>query len=98
MVEYTGLRKSSRNSREINPLGVYRNMRVCIHKDNSERHLGSDLRVNTFFEQDGAAEDGGVNFVIGDIDTSAHLYWRLKKIFCRAFLLSWGFFGDKNSF
>ena len=98
MVGYTGLRKNSRNSREINPLRVYRNVRVCIRKVNSEGHLvGSDLRVNAFVEKDGAAEDGGVNFVIGDISTSAHLYWMLKKISCRAFLLSC-FFGDKNSF
>ena len=89
MVGYTGLRKNSRNSREINPLRVYRNVRVCIRKVNSEGHLvGSDLRVNAFFEKDGAAEDGGVNFVIGDISTSAHLYWMLEKISCRAFLLS----------
>ena len=34
----------------------------------------------------------GGNFEIGDIGTSAHLYWRLKKILCLSFLL---FFGDK---
>ena len=61
MVGYTGLRKNSRNSRETNSLGVYRNMRVCIRKVNSEGHLvGSDLRVNTFFEKDGAAENGAL--------------------------------------
>ena len=33
-----------------------------------------DLRVETFFEKDAAAENGGVDFEIGDIGTSANLY------------------------
>ena len=32
-----------------------------------------DLRVETFFEKDGAAENGGIDFEIGDIGTSLHL-------------------------
>ena len=32
------------------------------------------LWVKTFFEKDEAAENGGVDFGIGDIGTSAHLY------------------------
>ena len=39
-----------------------------------------DLRVETFFEKDEAAENGGVDFEIRDIGLSAHLYLRLKKI------------------
>ena len=38
MVEYTGLGKKSRKILgEINPLGVHRNMRVCILEINCER-------------------------------------------------------------
>ena len=33
-----------------------------------------DLRVGTFFEKDEAAENMGVDFEIGEISTSAHLY------------------------
>ena len=33
-----------------------------------------DLRVKTFFKKDEAAENGGVDFKIGDVGTSAHLY------------------------
>ena len=58
-----------------------------------------DLRVEIFFEKEGTAKNGGVDFEVGDIGTSAHLYWRLKKISCRACLLFYNFFGDiKNSF
>ena len=32
------------------------------------------------------AENGRLDFEIGDIETSAHLYWRSKKISCRACL------------
>ena len=32
------------------------------------------LRVETFFEKDEAAENGSIDFEIGDIGTSAHLY------------------------
>ena len=39
-----------------------------------------DLRVGIFLEKVGAAENGSVNFEIGDICTSAHLHLRLKKI------------------
>ena len=38
-----------------------------------------DLRVDAFFEKDGIPENGVVDFEIGDIDNSAHLYWRLEK-------------------
>ena len=49
--------------------------------------IDPDLMVEIFFEKERAAENGGVEFEIGDIDTSAHLYWRLKKISCKACLL-----------
>ena len=37
-----------------------------------------DLRVQIFFEKEGAAENGGADFEIGDLGTSQHFYWRLK--------------------
>ena len=46
-----------------------------------------DLRIETFFEKEGTAENEGVDFEIEHIGTSAHLYWKLKKISCRACLL-----------
>ena len=33
-----------------------------------------DLRVDIFLEKGEAAENGGVDFEIGDVDTSAQLY------------------------
>ena len=51
-----------------------------------------DLRVEIYFEKEGSAENGGVDFEIGDIDTSAYLYWRLKKLHGEpvcVFLLFW---------
>ena len=33
-----------------------------------------DLKIETFFEKGETGENGGVNFEIGDISTSAHLY------------------------
>ena len=50
-----------------------------------------DLRVGIFLEKVGAAENGSVNFEIGDICTSGHLHLRLKKISCRACLLFYCF-------
>ena len=38
-----------------------------------------DLKVVTFFKKVGAAENGGIDFEIGDIDTSPHLYWKVVK-------------------
>ena len=49
--------------------------------------VDSDLKIEIFFEKEGLAENGGVDFEIGDIGTSALLYWRLKKISCKACLL-----------
>ena len=33
-----------------------------------------DLRIETFFEKDGAAENGEVDLEIGDLSTPVHLY------------------------
>ena len=54
------------------------------------------LRVKTFFEKGRVAENGAVDFEIGDSDTSAHLYWRLKKIPCRACQLFYCALGEKK--
>ena len=53
------------------------------------------LRVEIVFDKEGTAENGGVDFEIRDIGTSAHLYWRLKKFHGApaCFLL---LFGDKK--
>ena len=49
------------------------------------------LRVEVFFENEQAAENGDVDFEIGDISTSAHLYGGRRKFHaksvCSAFLL-----------
>ena len=55
-----------------------------------------DLRVEIIFRKEGTAENGQIDFEIGDISTSAHWYWRLKTISCRACLLFYYFFGDKK--
>ena len=51
---------------------------VCVY-----HFVDRDLRVKIFFEKEEAAKDRGVYFEIEDTDTSAHLYWRLKKISSR---------------
>ena len=38
-----------------------------------------ELRAEIFFQKRGAVEKGSIDFEIGDIETSAYLYWRLKK-------------------
>ena len=43
-----------------------------------------DLRLEIFFEKEGAAENGSVDFEIEGIGISGHLNWRLKEISCRA--------------
>ena len=39
-----------------------------------------DLKVEAIFRKEGTAENGAIDFEIGDIGTSAHWYWRSKKI------------------
>ena len=60
--------------------------------------IDPDLRVEIFFGKEGAQENGSFDFEIGDIGTFVHLYWRLKKISCRACLLNYYFLVAKNSF
>ena len=36
--------------------------------------VDSDQRIEISFEKEGAAEHGGIDFVIGDIGTVANLY------------------------
>ena len=43
-------------------------------------------RVFVIFRKERTAENEEIDFEIGDIGTSAHLYWRLKRISCRACL------------
>ena len=50
-----------------------------------------DLTVETFFEIDRGAENRVVDFGIGNIGTSACLYWIWKKISCKTCLLSYCF-------
>ena len=42
--------------------------------------LDPDLKVEIIFRKEGTAENGGIDFEIADIGTSAHWYWRLQKI------------------
>ena len=39
-----------------------------------------DLKVEVIFRKEETAENGGTDFEKGDMGTSAHWYWRLKKI------------------
>ena len=55
-----------------------------------------DLRVEIILKKAGTAENGGIDYEIGDIGTSAHWYWRLKKISCGACLLFYYFFDKKK--
>ena len=56
-----------------------------------------DLRIELLFKIEMVAENGGdVDFEIGDIGTSAHLYCTFKKISCRACLLFYQFLVTKN--
>ena len=58
--------------------------------------VNSNLRVEIIFRKEGTAENGLIDFEIGDIGTSAYWYWRFKKLSCRACLLFYYFFGDKK--
>ena len=69
-----------------------------IHNIFAYPFVDLDLRVRTFFEKDGETKNRDVEFETGNIDTSAHLYWRLKKFSWRTCLLSYCSFGDKKSF
>ena len=58
--------------------------------------LDPGLRVEIFLEKKRAVENGGVDFEIGDISTSAHLYWRLKENFMYNLCAFYYFFGGKR--
>ena len=58
--------------------------------------VDSDLRVEIIFRKGGTAGNGGIDSEVGDIGNSAHWYWRLKKISCRACLLFYYFFLTKK--
>ena len=70
--------------------------RVIINITFVYHFVDLDLRFDIFFEKEWIAENRGVDIKIGDIGTSAHLYWRLKKISCRANLLFYYFIGDRK--
>ena len=57
-----------------------------------------DLRVEIIVWKEEATGNGGIDFEIGDMGTSAHWYLWLKKISCRACLRFYYFFGDKKCF
>ena len=68
MMRYTDLRKNQRNTLERSRTRIAINSMFIYH------FVDPDLRVETFFKKDQAAENGGVDFEIGDIGTSAHLF------------------------
>ena len=50
--------------------------------------VDAELKVEVIFSKEGTAENGGIDFEIGDIGTSTHWYWRKKNIaFKKAFLI-----------
>ena len=70
---YRFRRKFKKDSGEIKPLGVHRNMTIgnlqfvyCF--------VDPDLRVEIIFRKERTAESGGIDFEIVDIVTSAHWY------------------------
>ena len=57
MVGYTGLKKNSKN--------ILKKTRVVINSRFIYHFVDPDLRVETFFEKDEAAKNGGVHFETG---------------------------------
>ena len=76
--EYTGVgKKIKKDSGEINPLEVHRNLRGCILEVNCEaldHFIDPDMGVVITFRKEGTAENWGIDFEIGDIGTSSHWY------------------------
>ena len=65
-----------------------------VMKSMSVYHLvDHELKVETFFWKEGPSESGEV-----DLETSAQVPWRLKKVSCRVFILSFGILVARNSF
>ena len=71
---YRFRRKFKKDSGEIKPSGVHRNMiignwqYICLY------FVNPDLRVEIIFRKERTAESGGIDFEIVDIHTSAHWY------------------------
>ena len=76
----------------------YKRARTVIDSMFVYNFVDLELRVETFFKKEGTVENGGVDFDIGEIGTSAHLYWRLKKVSWRAWDFFIIFLVTKNSF
>ena len=68
--------------------------------------VDSDLRVEIIFRKDETSENGGIDFDIGYRDNTLsykdigtfHTVLEVEEISCRACLLYYYFFGDKNRF
>ena len=60
--------------------------------------VNPDLRVEIIFRKEETAENGDIDFEIGDIGTSAHLYWRLKKLHVGPACFFIAFLVTKDSF
>ena len=102
---YRFRKKFKKVSGEINPLGVHRNMRGCILEVHCEG-LGNRQYVclpfcwswpeswDNFQKIISRKKETkwGYRFWNRRYRTSAHWYWRLKKISCRACLLFYYFF------
>ena len=54
--------------------------RVVIDSIFVYHSVDPDLKVGVIFRKEGTVENGGIDFQIGDIGTSANWYWRLKQI------------------
>ena len=54
--------------------------RVVIKSMFVYHFVDPDMRVDILFKKEEAPGNGSVDFEIGDIGTSAHLYWKLNKI------------------
>ena len=60
--------------------------------------VDSNLRVKLLLEKEETAKNGGTDSEIGDIETSAYLYWEQKKISCRVWLHFYCFLATRKSF
>ena len=60
--------------------------------------VNPDLRVDIIFRKEETAENGDIYFEIGDIGTSAHLYWRLTKFHVEPVCFFIAFLVAKDSF
>ena len=78
------------------PWSKFWRTRLVINSTFVYHFVDPDLRIETLFKKDETTENRGVDFEIGDIGTSAHLYWRSKKISCRACLFSYCFLVPKK--